>query len=72
MKVEWLRDILNVVIKDNGQGFDENEVKDKSFGLIGMRERIDLLKGDMKIRSTIGKGTTVLFVVPLKTEILEN
>lgn len=72
VKVEWLRDILNVVVKDNGQGFDENEVKDKSFGLIGMRERIDLLKGDMKIRSTIGKGTTVLFVIPLKTGILEN
>lgn len=72
VKIEWFRDILNVVIRDNGQGFDENEVKDKSFGLIGMRERIDLLKGDMKIRSTIGKGTTVLFVIPLKSEILEN
>lgn len=72
VKIEWLRDILNVVVKDNGQGFDINEVKDKSFGLIGMRERIDLLKGDMKIRSTLGKGTTVFFIIPLKSDILEN
>ena len=46
VKIEWLRDIMNIIIKDNGQGFDQKEVKDKSFGLIGMRERIDLLKGE--------------------------
>ena len=40
---------MNIIVKDNGQGFDQNEVRDKSFGLIGMRERIDLLKGEMKI-----------------------
>lgn len=72
VKVEWLRDILNVVVKDNGHGFDINEVKEKSFGLIGMRERIDLLKGDMRIKSAVGKGTTILFIIPLKKEILEK
>ena len=46
VKIEWLHDIMNIIIKDNGQGFDQNEVKDKSFGFIGMRERIDLLKGE--------------------------
>ena len=33
VKIEWLRDIMNIIIKDNGQGFDQKEVKDKSFGL---------------------------------------
>ncbi|WP_370642890.1 sensor histidine kinase [Sporosarcina sp. ACRSM] len=66
VKVEWLRDIMNIIIKDNGQGFDQNEVKDKSFGLIGMRERIDLLKGNMTISSTIGNGTTIHFQIPLE------
>lgn len=68
VKIEWLRDIMNINIKDNGQGFDQKEVKDKSFGLIGMRERIDLLKGNMKISSTIGSGTTIHFQIPLEVK----
>lgn len=72
VKIEWLRDILNIVVRDNGRGFDKNEVRDKSFGLIGMRERIDLLKGEITINSTIGKGTTILFRIPLKSDILDK
>jgi two-component system, NarL family, sensor histidine kinase DegS len=68
VKIEWLRDIMNIIIKDNGQGFDQKEVKDKSFGLIGMRERIDLLKGNMTITSTIGNGTTIHFQIPLEVK----
>ena len=68
VKIEWLRDIMNINIKDNGQGFDQKEVKDKSFGLIGMRERIDLLKGNMTISSTIGSGTTIHFQIPLEVK----
>ncbi|MFJ7932785.1 sensor histidine kinase [Sporosarcina sp. NPDC096371] len=70
VKIEWLRDIMNIIIKDNGRGFDQNEVKDKSFGLIGMRERIELLKGDMTITSAIGNGTTIYFRLPLRNEII--
>ncbi|MFD1204724.1 MULTISPECIES: histidine kinase [Sporosarcina] len=66
VKVEWLRDTMNIVVKDNGKGFDQNETKEKSFGIIGMRERIELLRGEMKIMSTIDSGTTVLFRVPLE------
>ena len=72
VKIEWLRDILNVVVKDNGKGFDKNEVRDKSFGLMGMRERTDLLKGEITLNSTIGKGTTLLFRIPLKSDILDK
>ena len=68
VKIEWLRDIMNINIKDNGQGFDQKEVKDKSFGLIGMRERIDLLKGNMTISSTIGNGTIIHFQIPLEVK----
>ncbi|WP_342508761.1 histidine kinase [Sporosarcina sp. FSL K6-2383] len=72
VKVEWLRDIMNIIIKDSGQGFDQNEVKDKSFGLIGMRERIELLKGEMSITSTIGNGAIIYFRIPLREEIIAN
>lgn len=72
VKIEWLRDIMNISIRDNGNGFDKNEVRDKSFGLIGMRERIELLKGEMSINSTIGKGTKVLFRIPLSGSFIES
>jgi two-component system, NarL family, sensor histidine kinase DegS len=72
VKTEWLRDIMNIIVKDNGQGFHQNEVKDKSFGLIGMRERIDLLKGEMTINSTPGNGTMIHFRIPLRSEIIEG
>ncbi len=72
VKTEWLRDIMNIIIKDNGQGFHQSEVKDKSFGLIGMRERIDLLKGDMTITSTPGNGTMIQFRIPLRSEIIDG
>lgn len=64
VKIEWLRKNVNILVKDNGKGFDKTSVKDQSFGIIGMKERIDLLKGNMEIQSGIGKGTTVFFKIP--------
>ena len=72
VKIEWLNDIMNIIIKDNGQGFDQKEVKEKSFGLIGMRERIELLKGEMEIISKLGTGTTVFFRIPLQSDMLDE
>ena len=72
VKIEWLQDIMNIIIKDNGQGFDKKEVKDKSFGLIGMSERVDLLKGEMKIGSTPGNGTTIFFRIPLESDKIDD
>ncbi|MEI4769581.1 sensor histidine kinase [Psychrobacillus sp. FJAT-51614] len=68
VKVEWLKQKINIIVKDNGIGFDQNEAKEKSFGLIGMRERVDLLDGTMKIISSPGKGTTILFSIPINEE----
>ncbi|KOS66652.1 histidine kinase [Lysinibacillus contaminans] len=68
VKLEWLRDAVNIVIKDDGVGFDPQIVKDHSFGIIGMRERIELLHGKMSIQSEVNRGTTVLFKIPLETE----
>ncbi|GKV69370.1 signal transduction histidine-protein kinase/phosphatase DegS [Sporosarcina sp. NCCP-2716] len=68
VKVEWLRDSMNALVRDNGNGFDQDEVKEKSFGIIGMKERIDLLKGELKITSEVGKGTSVFFKIPFSPE----
>ncbi len=47
-------------VKDDGKGFDPEEtVRKGGLGLIGMRERLKLAHGELLIRSTIGRGTTV-------------
>ena len=51
---------LELVVKDNGIGIGEDKLKDsKSFGLIGMRERVYPWNGVVEIKRGKGKGTTV-------------
>ncbi|MBU5594100.1 sensor histidine kinase [Amphibacillus sp. MSJ-3] len=57
---------VSALIRDDGVGFDINQKKDNSFGLIGMRERVEMLAGQLKIKSKIGQGTTIYVKVPLK------
>jgi two-component system sensor histidine kinase DegS len=65
VKVEWRKDAVNILVRDNGTGFDQSLVRDSSFGLLGMRERIDLLKGEMIVTSSPGNGTTIMFRISL-------
>nr|WGD62444.1 two-component sensor histidine kinase DegS [Bacillus subtilis] len=68
VKVEITKDFVILMIKDNGKGFDLKEAKEKknkSFGLLGMKERVDLLEGTMTIDSKIGLGTFIMIKVPL-------
>lgn len=68
VKLEWLRDEINVVVKDNGTGFDTENIREGAFGIVGMKERIDLLKGSIDITSSIGKGTVIMIKVPMPIE----
>lgn len=63
---EWLKENVNISIKDNGTGFDMGLTKQNSFGIVGMKERIDLLDGTMDIQSEIGQGTRIMFIIPIK------
>lgn len=57
---------LQVVVKDDGRGFDTEVVgKTRGFGLFGMRERVLALGGTLSIGSAPGKGTTVTIELPL-------
>ncbi|MEC1180852.1 sensor histidine kinase [Metasolibacillus meyeri] len=68
VKLEWLKRSVNISVKDNGAGFDKELVKEQSFGIVGMKERIDILNGKMNIRSEIGKGTLVTFKIPFSDD----
>ena len=51
VKMSIAKEMVTVVIKDNGKGFDMSVKKEGSFGLMGMRERVDLLEGAFSIDS---------------------
>ena len=56
---------VELVIHDDGAGFDPNEVRDGGLGLVGMRERVALLGGRMSVESSEGAGTMLTAEVPL-------
>lgn len=62
-----LKQSLNIVIEDNGRGFNlEAElVKANAFGLKTMKERAVLIGGDLQIDSQINAGTTISLTIPL-------
>jgi signal transduction histidine kinase len=60
---------LILSIEDNGQGFEKEKIAAKeTLGILGMRERSQMMGGNYEIRSILGKGTTVIVTVPYNTE----
>ncbi len=52
-------------VSDRGRGFDPQDLKATTgFGLFSIRERVELLGGRMKIKSSKGHGSTFHIVVP--------
>ncbi|HET9243857.1 MAG TPA: GAF domain-containing sensor histidine kinase [Gaiella sp.] len=56
---------VSVVVEDDGRGFDGNATRDDVLGIAGMRERVGLVGGRLRVESTVGSGTTVAAEVPL-------
>jgi two-component system sensor histidine kinase UhpB len=53
-------------LRDDGCGFDPQR-RHEGFGLQGMRERAEGMRGQLSIESTKGKGTRISIVMPLAT-----
>lgn len=69
VKIDVMNNHINVIVRDNGRGFKtEAKHPEGSFGLLGMRERIELLEGTMKISSAPGKGTEITVRIPIKKD----
>ena len=69
IKLEKKNGELLLTIRDNGRGITEAEQSDRlSLGLLGMRERANLIGGRVDIASPEGKGTVVTVRVPLSAQ----
>jgi signal transduction histidine kinase len=55
---------VRVTVRDDGHGFDTGQTT-AGFGLTGMRERVELLSGDLSVQSAPGQGTTVTASLPV-------
>ena len=61
---------VELVVRDDGVGFDvgrtlERAARGSNLGLIGMRERVEILGGTLKIDSGVGQGTRICIALPL-------
>ncbi len=64
VKLSISKEMVTVVVKDDGKGFDSSIQKEGSFGLVGMRERVELLEGEMTIDSQPGQALWYLSKFP--------
>jgi signal transduction histidine kinase len=64
-------DHLELVISDEGKGFEYDTERELGLGLLSMRERLRLVGGTLRIRAGSG-GTEVVAQVPLKPAVLRT
>jgi signal transduction histidine kinase len=69
VKIQELDDAICMTIKDDGKGFPAEHglhaKKNKRLGLLGMRERLEMIGGRFNVESAPGKRTIVQALVPL-------
>ncbi len=65
IRVRRLGHYVGLSVSDRGRGFDPQDLRAAAgFGLLSIRERLELLGGRLKIKSAKGKGSTFFLVVP--------
>ena len=74
ISLQFKRSLIRVSIKDDGKGFDVEEAitsrdRPRGLGLLGMKERVELAKGTLSIRSRAGYGTQISIEIPLKQAV---
>jgi two-component system sensor histidine kinase DegS len=69
--LDLAQDHVQATVEDNGSGFNVDDAlnaNNKTIGLTSLRERIEMLGGDINIQSSLGQGTRVQFSIPIITE----
>lgn len=74
LELTFQKQMLKLVVEDNGKGFHPEALQAKMsegshFGLIGMRERVELLDGRFNIESAPNEGTKVTILIPIRLDM---
>ena len=63
-------------IKDDGKSFDAEQTlragKSRRMGLLGMRERVEMVGGSFRVESWPGKGTIIQVQLPFSNRAKES
>jgi signal transduction histidine kinase len=59
---------IEVVIKDNGKGFELADVRTATHGLAGMKHRVEAAGGRLGVESAPGEGTRISALLPQSTQ----
>jgi len=74
LHLQFQEDKLLVEIRDNGQGFDLSQTMDSAIsvghmGLLGMKQRAEILGGDFRVKTDEGTGTTITLNLPIHPQV---
>ncbi|MFC2010184.1 histidine kinase [Chloroflexota bacterium] len=74
LTMQYQADRLIVEIRDNGKGFDLSQTTDSAIsighmGLLGMRQRAEILGGRIRIKTSEGSGTIITLNLPIQTPL---
>jgi two-component system NarL family sensor kinase len=58
--------IVSLAVLDDGVGFDPGRVPEGRFGLVGIRERVRMLGGQLDLSGEPGAGTQLEVTIPLE------
>lgn len=70
-EITYQAQMVKIVVQDNGCGFRMDQLEQKSndhFGIIGMRERVELLDGRMELDSVLNVGTKIIIHIPTNVD----
>jgi len=74
--IRKLPQVISLTIKDNGKSFQVERVlhikRNSRLGLLGMRERVEMVGGKFSIESSPGKGTTIQAQIPFSNKAKER
>jgi len=77
LRLQFQTGRLLVEVHDNGRGFDLSQTLDSAIsvghmGLLGMKERVEALGGDIRIKTGEGAGTTIILSLPVQPQMEER
>ena len=57
-------DFIELILQDDGKGFDTKNANGKGIGLSNIKKRTELINGNFALQSELGKGTNLTIEIP--------
>jgi len=76
MTLSYMKNLITLNVQDDGVGFDPERMSTREpgpqstggFGLMGMRERVEKLRGTLMVQGAPGEGSTLMVAIPVSAD----